>query len=134
MQFHGFVLRGAARGKILNDQNNNQWFPNKTMKKMLQNHYYHSLQNTDIMMKIMSSIPPNEWCALLRQGHLTNQKYALIIFSATLITLRGIFMLTLKRVHGLAGTVQNKTTLWRIISDSRCARALCVRVLMEQLI
>ena len=41
------------------------------------------------------------------------KKYALIIFSAQFITLRGIFMLTLKRVHGLVGTAQNKRTLWR---------------------
>ena len=44
-----------------------------------------------------------------------SEKYALIIFSAQLITLRGIFMLTLKRVHGygLVGAVQNKRTHWR---------------------
>ena len=46
---------------------------------------------------------------------LTNQKYALIVFSAQLIQLRGIFMFTLKRVHGLVGAAQNKRTLWRSI-------------------
>ena len=37
----------------------------------------------------------------------------MIISSMQLITLRGIFMLILKRVRGLVGTVQNKRTLWR---------------------
>ena len=44
---------------------------------------------------------------------LTNQKCALIVFSAQLIKLRGIFMLTQKRVHVLVGTAQNKRTLRR---------------------
>ena len=56
-------------------------FQTKPWKQMLQSHYYHSLQkkrwisdqnrphDSDIMMKIMTSIPPNEWCGLLRQGH-----------------------------------------------------------------
>ena len=38
----------------------------------------------------------------------TNQKYASIVFSAQLIKLHGIFMFTLKHIHGLVGTVQNK--------------------------
>ena len=61
---------------------------------------------------------------------LTNQKYALNLFSAELIKIRGIFMLSLKRVQGLVGTAQNKRTLWRSmfwtllsISDPRCACA-----------
>ena len=36
---------------------------------------------------------------------LRNQKYALIVFRAQVIQLRGIFMLTLKHVHGLVGTL-----------------------------
>ena len=58
----------------------------------------------------MLSIPANQLCGMYVKVILTNQKYALIIFSVQLITLRGIFMLILKRVHGLVGTVQNKRT------------------------
>ena len=44
---------------------------------------------------------------------LTNHEYALIVFSSQLTKLCGIFMFTLKRVHGLVSTAQNKRILWR---------------------
>ena len=43
------------------------------------------------MMTIMPSIPPNDDVVCYVKVILTNQKYTLIIFSAQLITLRGIF-------------------------------------------
>ena len=50
---------------------------------------------------------------MVRYVILTNQLYALIVFRAQLIKLRGLFMLTRQRVYGLVGTVQHKRTLWR---------------------